>query len=642
MATMPRRRQCSAPRRARAGSMPNLPTCGSAWRWRRAATRPGRPPRSPRSPDRAPKSRVTGRPIVDDASLIGLTDGSRGGVGDSRRPFCVWPRALFGACPLSRHGTVNAAAPRHAPHEADRWSSLYADGMGRACASTTAFRRCLTHRSPTRATARCAGANSSTCCRGLERRDRAARRRGARPRPRATPSRSTNRSARRPCAALPAAALPPELLRIFAAQPVRIAAPLFAGLTHERTPRPRLILADADAEVRALVDDRAAPPEPDLSPNPPHPSPPHPSPNRPHPRSAPWSTASSNSARNAPPPKRKPPRATPPPRAHRRRRGRACSNGKATPPAISPGSTGAPRGALVGRPLGGDGVGLLERRRRRGLASATRSSMSRWRSATRLTASGARPACPPSIPRPAASSAIAGSRGASTAWRRRPAAQPAARNRPRRAARDGPRDQDPAQRDHRLCRDHRRPISRPRASPLPRARGEHRRPGAAIARGGRGPRLRRQAARRPQPRRRGGSAPRRPASADRRRPRAMPRGRAAACSRSISRTSAMRCALSPELAERLLRRLLLSLCEHVGRGEVVPHRGIVGSRHVPADHRPPALARRARGDATGRPGVRPAATADESQHASASASRCGWCADWPRSPAAACASTSIA
>ena len=121
-----------------------------------------------------------------------------------------------------------------------------------------------------------------------------------------------------------------------------------------------LILADADHEVRALVDDRtgaraaAAERRPHADARRPC------SPNRRHHRSATWSTASSNSRTSAPRAEADAAASAAAARAPDGG-GRACSNGKATPRATSPGSTGAPRGALVGRPLGGDGVGLLER-----------------------------------------------------------------------------------------------------------------------------------------------------------------------------------------------------------------------------------------------------------------------------------------
>ncbi|MDQ3078010.1 MAG: hypothetical protein M3Q83_04110 [Pseudomonadota bacterium] len=147
------------------------------------------------------------------------------------------------------------------------------------------------------------------------------------------------------------------LLRILAAQPVRIAAPLFAGLalSHDDA---ALILANADAEVRALVAVAPAPapvtkfPADEPLANSPEPAPP--------------SIGDmvdrierlrSQRARTAPPP----------PMARRQARA-ATSDGE---PRLFEWESdasghiawveGAPRGALVGRPLGGDGVGLLER-----------------------------------------------------------------------------------------------------------------------------------------------------------------------------------------------------------------------------------------------------------------------------------------
>ena len=130
---------------------------------------------------------------------------------------------------------------------------------------------------------------------------------------------------------------------------------------------------------------------------------------------------------------------------------------------------GAPRGALVGRPLGGDGVGLLERQAASRLGqrhpfvdvplAVGEPLAGSW------TATGV-PAFDPATGR------FLGYRGLA---RRTDGAAPATPVEPgdrhRRAARTGPRDQDAAQRDHRVRRDHRRPVSRPRPPQLSRARG---------------------------------------------------------------------------------------------------------------------------------------------------------------------------
>jgi hypothetical protein len=262
---------------------------------------------------------------------------------------------------------------------------------------------------------------------------------------------------------------------------------------------------------------------------------------------------------------------------------------------------GAPRGALVGRPLGGEGVGLLERRRRHGLASATRSSMSRSRPARRSMGTWSATGVPAFDP---ATGRFLGYRGLA---RRTDGAAPRpeqGRARPRCAARNGPRDQDAAERDHRLCRDHRRPISRAGAPPLSRARGEHRRAGAAIARGGRGPRLRRQAARRP---RRGAAAAARGCpSCCRRSPptssSALPP--AAGSSRSTSTMSATAARCRPK-SRCACCGACCCRCAMSSPAAKCSHRGDPARRDVPGDDRPPAPARRPERGATGRSVVRP-------------------------------------
>jgi hypothetical protein len=149
--------------------------------------------------------------------------------------------------------------------------------------------------------------------------------------------------------------LAPELLRIFAAQPMRIAAPLFAGVTMGQA-EAALVLADADPEVRALVTI-----EPSSEPAQPEPAPAAPEAVQPEP-AAPSISAIVDRIeqlrvqRTAPKPKAPPPQ-----------RPRADPTGPRLFEWESDASghiawvTGAPRGALVGRPLGGDGIGLLER-----------------------------------------------------------------------------------------------------------------------------------------------------------------------------------------------------------------------------------------------------------------------------------------
>jgi len=147
------------------------------------------------------------------------------------------------------------------------------------------------------------------------------------------------------------------LLAIFAGQPLRIAAPLFAGLSldfHEA----ELVLADADPDVRALVN--VAPP----------PAAPQPETSEDSEITALPVAAGSTPSAIADPPARpagdhQPPapplsqirQAAPPPTETTRRMFEWESDASGHIAWVE----GAPRGALVGRPLGGDGVGLLER-----------------------------------------------------------------------------------------------------------------------------------------------------------------------------------------------------------------------------------------------------------------------------------------
>lgn len=147
--------------------------------------------------------------------------------------------------------------------------------------------------------------------------------------------------------------IPPSLLRILAGQPVRIAAPLFAGLSmrHDEAAE---ILADADAEVRALV--AVAPPPPGLAAlEPPAPEP------AVVPEAAPPSISDMvtrierlkhQRVATAPPP-----RPSMPPATGESRLFKWESDASGHIAWVD----GAPRGALVGRPLGGEGIGLLQR-----------------------------------------------------------------------------------------------------------------------------------------------------------------------------------------------------------------------------------------------------------------------------------------
>lgn len=154
--------------------------------------------------------------------------------------------------------------------------------------------------------------------------------------------------------------LPMRLLRILAAQPVRVAAPLFAGLSmrHDEAVD---ILADADAEVRALV--AIAPPPASLTP----PEPPAPAvdPELPTVEAPPPSISDMVTRIERLKHQRV---ATAPPPPSERRTLTPDSTGEARLFQWESDASGyiawvegAPRGALVGRPLGGEGVGLLER-----------------------------------------------------------------------------------------------------------------------------------------------------------------------------------------------------------------------------------------------------------------------------------------
>ncbi len=161
----------------------------------------------------------------------------------------------------------------------------------------------------------------------------------------------------------------PSLLRVLAVQPVRIAAPLFAGLVLSAT-EAKEILADADPEVRALVKVETAPAvaveaEPQIHPQPePEPEPePEPVESTPSISGMVDRIARLKQERGLPR-AAKPPSSLPP--RPRRTSPAAASEGRLFEwESDSSGHIawveGVPRGALVGRPLGGGGVALLER-----------------------------------------------------------------------------------------------------------------------------------------------------------------------------------------------------------------------------------------------------------------------------------------
>ena len=140
--------------------------------------------------------------------------------------------------------------------------------------------------------------------------------------------------------------LMPHLLRILAAQPVRVAAPLFAGMSmrHDEVAD---LLADADPEVRALVA-VALPPEA--------------TPSEPAPPSISDMVTRIERLKNqrvAPAPATRPAsRPSLPPSASRETR---LFKWESDASGHIAWVEGVPRGSLVGRPLGGEGVGLLQR-----------------------------------------------------------------------------------------------------------------------------------------------------------------------------------------------------------------------------------------------------------------------------------------
>ncbi|MDQ3075249.1 MAG: hypothetical protein M3Q88_06545 [Pseudomonadota bacterium] len=149
------------------------------------------------------------------------------------------------------------------------------------------------------------------------------------------------------------------LLRILAVQPVRIAAPLFAGLTLSAADAED-ILADADGEVRALVR-IAAPPVVATRPGlasvrlPEH----RPAGDGPSIEHMVERIAQLQQRRASMPAAPSPPPPGPTSRASGGTRRLFEWESDATGHIAW--VDGAPRGALIGRPLGGDGIGLLER-----------------------------------------------------------------------------------------------------------------------------------------------------------------------------------------------------------------------------------------------------------------------------------------
>ncbi|MCY7399316.1 MAG: hypothetical protein LH466_10845 [Sphingomonas bacterium] len=149
-------------------------------------------------------------------------------------------------------------------------------------------------------------------------------------------------------------AVSPILLTILAAQPVRIAAPLFAGLSLSSADA-ALILADADAEVRALVRIEPEPePEPESELEPEAPPPPaEPS------ISDMVHRIERLQQQRAPAPR---PAPAPPPRRVVASKGDGrLFEWESDASGHIAWVEGAPRGVFVGRPLGGERGGLLER-----------------------------------------------------------------------------------------------------------------------------------------------------------------------------------------------------------------------------------------------------------------------------------------
>ena len=346
----------------------------------------------------------------------------------TRACFRISPRRSR-ACAMIGRLTAGPSS-RHA--RGHRWASLF-NGMSSACASTTAFRRCSTRRSPTSATGRCAGASWSTCCRGSS--GRAERGGDASARPRAARRLRGRRGGARGDAARDRRAQRcRRTAAVLAAQPVRVAAPVVRRADAERQPRPSRRARRRRRRGARAGDGQARRAGAELR----RPSRARDRVQRRHPRrrrSATWSSASSDSQQTAAR-RRRAAAARPAPRARRRPGDGRLFEWESDASGISPGS----RARRAGRWSGGR-------------SAATGSGCSSAQAASRLGQRhpfvdvplalgeaaggrrGARPGCPPSSPPTGVSSAIAGSRGATDGAAPRQRA-PSARARPRCAARD--------------------------------------------------------------------------------------------------------------------------------------------------------------------------------------------------------------
>jgi hypothetical protein len=151
-----------------------------------------------------------------------------------------------------------------------------------------------------------------------------------------------------------------DLLRVLAVQPVRVAAPLFAGMTMSADEAEE-VLADADAEVRALVTVRAADIKPASTPEP------EPVIEAEAEAVAPEVPSISDMVDRIERLQQKRQPALPPPPLPRRVASPALGEGRLFEWESDASGhiawvEGAPRGALVGRPLGGDGAAPSVRR----------------------------------------------------------------------------------------------------------------------------------------------------------------------------------------------------------------------------------------------------------------------------------------
>ena len=195
------------------------------------------------------------------------------------------------------------------------------------------------------------------------------------------PLRSTKRSARRRCARSPGATLPRDLLTILAAQPVRIAAPLFAGHDAEQRRRrahPRRCRSTRCARWSPSA--RGAAPNPRPNPRPSlQPADPRRAEHQRHGRAH---RAAPAAARADAPPGARAATAAARARWPSGPARRSCSNGKATPRGISTGSTGRRAARWSGVRWAARAAGCSSARWRRAWRGITRSSTRRWRSAS--------------------------------------------------------------------------------------------------------------------------------------------------------------------------------------------------------------------------------------------------------------------